>query len=264
MKHSCHGAVVPLSHVRWTATHFMLTACLLARPAFGMQPDDGSSAPLPPSPSAPTPSARAAPEAMDVFCHDHWFAVAQCHNRSSSELRLMFGLDVGVVRMNESGPFGFGNGVGSVTNAGPSWGVRAGVELLPWLAFEARYVGTYAGLESSVSPAGRSGFSQPRGRSARFTAPLPYVHPYVLGGVGYYDVSLAGGDAAKAASPLFSSSQAGIPLGFGLDVPLTWHLSLGAEATYHFQLGESYSLVKTNGIDGGDLSTFDVVARLRL
>ena len=25
---------------------------------------------------------------------------------------------------------------------------------------------------------------------------------------------------------------------------LTWHVSLGAEATYHFQLGESYSLVK--------------------
>jgi hypothetical protein len=71
-------------------------------------------------------------------------------------------------------------------------------------------------------------------------------------------------DAAKAASPLFSSAQAGIPLGFGLDVPLTWHVSLGAEATYHFQLGESYSLVKTNGIDGGDLSTFNLVARVRL
>jgi hypothetical protein len=40
--------------------------------------------------------------------------------------------------------------------------------------------------------------------------------------------------------------------------------SLGAEAAYHFQLGESFSLVKANGIDGGDLTTFDVVARMRL
>ena len=164
-----------------------------------------------------------------------------------------------------SGPFSFGNGIGSVTEAGPSWGVRAGVELLPWLAFEARYVGAYTGLQSSVSPAGALGFLTTAGEIvARFTAPLPYVHPYVLAGVGYYDVALKGGDAAKAASPLFSSSQVGIPLGVGLDVPLTWHVSLGAEATYHFQLGESFSSVQTNGIDGGDVSTFNLVARVRL
>jgi hypothetical protein len=108
-----------MSNVRWMATPCLLTVGLLARPAFGMEP--------------------AAPE--EDFCRSHWFAVAQCHDRPSSELRYMFGLDVGVVRMNESGPFGFGNGIGSVTEAGPSWGVRAGVELLPWLAFEARYVG---------------------------------------------------------------------------------------------------------------------------
>jgi hypothetical protein len=138
-----------MSHLKWIATPCLLTVGLLVRPAFGMEP--------------------AAPEATEDFCHDHWFAVAQCHDRASRGLRLMVGLDVGVVR-----------------------------------------------------------------------------------------------DAAKAASPLFSSAQAGIPLGFGLDVPLTWHVSLGAEATYHFQLGESYSLVKTNGIDGGDLSTFNLVARVRL
>jgi len=230
-------------HVRWMATLCLLTVGLLPRPAFGMEP--------------------VAPE--DDFCRGHWFAVAQCHDRPSSELRFMFGLDVGVVRMNESGPFGFGNGVGSVTQAGPSWGVRGGVELLPWLAFEARYVGAYAGLQSSVSPAGTLGFLTTAGEIvARFTAPLPYVHPYVLGGVGYYNVALTGGDAAKAASPLFSSSQVGIPLGVGVDVPLTWHVSLGAEATYHFQLGESFSSVQTNGIDGGDLSTFNLVARVRL
>jgi hypothetical protein len=177
-----------MSHVRWIATPCLLTVGLLAGPAFGMEPGDGPPGLLP--------------------------------------FRVMVGLDVGVVRMNESGPFGFGNGVGSVTEPGPSWGLRAGVEPLPWLAFEARYVGAYAGLQSSVSPAGTLGFLTTAGEIvARFTAPLPYVHPYVLGGVGYYDVALAGGSGAKAASPMFSSSQPGIPLGVGFDVPLIWHLS---------------------------------------
>jgi hypothetical protein len=167
--------------------------------------------------------------------------------------------------MNESGPFGFGTGVGTVTNAGPAWGVRVGVELVPWLALEARYVGMYTSAQSSVSPSGSVGFLTTGVEAVvRLTAPLPYVHPYIFGGVAYYDVALAGSADAKASSVLFSSTQPGIPLGFGVDVPLTWHISVGAEATYHFMLGESYSNVMTNGIDGGDLSTFDAVVRVRL
>jgi hypothetical protein len=250
--------------VKWIAICCLWTVCLLARPALGMQPD-APPAPPPPSSGVPPAPGNTTPEVTQVSCHDQWFAIAACHDESTSGIRLMFGLDVGVLKMTESGPFGFGNGVGSVTDPGPSWGLRAGVELLPWLAFEARYVGTYAGLQSSVSPAGTLGFLTTAGEiMARFTAPLPYVHPYILGGVGYYDVALVGGDAAKAASPLFSSDQVGIPLGFGVDVPLSWHLSLGAEAAYHFQIGESFSSVKANEIDGGDLTTFDIVARIRL
>jgi hypothetical protein len=90
------------------------------------------------------------------------------------------------------------------------------------------------------------------------------VHPYIFGGPADYDVHLVGSSAAKGGSPLFSSVQPGIALGFGVDVPLTYHLSIGAEATYHFQLGEDYSNDTTNGIDGGDISTFDVVLRVRL
>jgi hypothetical protein len=93
---------------------------------------------------------------------------------------------------------------------------------------------------------------------------LPYVHPYIFGGPADYDVHLVGSSAAKAGSPLFSSVQPGIALGFGVDVPLTYHLSIGAEATYHFMLGEDYSNDTTNGIDGGDISTFDAVLRVRL
>jgi hypothetical protein len=53
-------------------------------------------------------------------------------------------------------------------------------------------------------------------------------------------------------------------LGFGVDVPLTWHLSVGAEGVYHHQSNETYSSDTTNGIDGGDLTTFDIVVRARL
>jgi len=239
----------------------------------------GQSAPPAPPPSSEdtaTPGAElAAPAAAsasvaddvdhDHFCRDHWLAVTRCHDRPWSGPTLVFGVDLGVSKMNESGPFGFDTGVGTVTSAGPAWGVRVGVELLPWLTLEARYVGMYGPVQSSVSPAGSVGFLATGGEAVvRLTAPLPYVRPYVFGGVAYYDVALVGSGEAKADSVLFSSSQPGIPLGFGFEVPLTWHLSVGAEATYHFMLGESYSNVTTNGIDGGDISTFDAVVRARL
>jgi Outer membrane protein beta-barrel domain len=214
--------------------------------------------------ATPAPSVADAAD-HDAFCRDHWLAVTRCHDRPWSGPALVFGADIGVSKMNESGPFGFDTGVGTVTHAGPAWGVRVGVDLFPWLTLEARYVGMYGPVQSSVSPAGSVGFLATGGEAvARLTAPLPYVRPYIFGGVAYYDVALVGSSEAKAASVLFSSSQPGIPLGFGFEVPLTWHLSVGAEATYHFMLGESYSNVTTNGIDGGDISTFNAVVRARL
>jgi hypothetical protein len=205
------------------------------------------------------------PAGDEVFCRDNWFAVRRCHAVRRPRPRLMFGADLGFAKMNESGPFGFESGVGTVTNVGPAWGLRIGVEVSPWLAFEARYVGMDTSIQSSVSPRGSVGFLTTGGEAVlRLTAPFPWVHPYVFAGIAYYDVSLTGSSDAKAGSVLFSSSQPGIPLGFGLDVPLTWHLSIGAEATYHFMLGESYSNNMTNGIDGGDISTFDAVLRVRL
>jgi hypothetical protein len=177
----------------------------------------------------------------------------------------MLGVDLGISAMNETGPFGFGNGVGTATNAGPAWGARAGVELLSWVALEGRYVGMYNAAQSSVSPTGSLGYLTTGGEGVvRLTAPLPFVHPYVFGGVGYYDNSLLGSASARAGSVLHSSSQLGAPMGVGLDVPLTWHLSIGVEATYHFLIHESFSADTTNGIDGGDISTFNAVVRARL
>jgi hypothetical protein len=181
----------------------------------------------------------------------------------------MFGGDLGLSAMTEAGPFGFNKGVGGVTGAGPAWGVRAGVELFSWLGLEARYVGMYNSGQSSVSPTGSVGFLTTGGEAVvRVTAPLPYVHPYIFGGIAYYDVGLIGSSRARAGSVLYSSAQAGIPLGFGFDVPLTWYFSVGLEATYHFQLGENYSTATTTkggaSIDGGDLTTFNAVVRIRL
>jgi hypothetical protein len=208
--------------------------------------------------SAQTGATTPSPEVVKR-CNDQWFAMGECRDRPWTGVEVLFGVDVGLSAMNESGPFGFGNGVGSVTSAGPAWGARVGLELLRWVAVEARYAGMYNPAAASVS---RGGGFLTSGWDAvlRLTAPLPFVRPYVFGGIGYYDVAMGG----SAGSELHSSSQAGIPLGVGVDVPMTYHLSVGAEATYHFQLGEDYSAVTTGAIDGGDLSTFDVVLRARL
>jgi hypothetical protein len=206
---------------------------------------------------------------QDRFCQDHWLAMGPCRERKWAGPELMFGGDLGFSAMTETSPFGFNKGVGGVTGAGPAWSVRAGVELFPWLGLEARYVGMYNSAQSSVSPAGSVGFLTTGGEAVvRLTAPLPYVHPYIFGGIAYYDVALIGSSSARAGSVLYSSSQPGVPLGFGFDVPLSWYLSAGLEATYHFQLGENYSTATTTkggaSIDGGDLSTFNAVVRVRL
>jgi hypothetical protein len=193
------------------------------------------------------------------YCRDHWFALGPCRDRPWSGPQLEVGVALGISAMNESGPLGFHNGVGAVMNAGPAWSVLAGVEVFSWLALEVRYLGMYDSAKSSVSASG--GLLASAGTGVmRFTVPLPYVHPYAFGGIGYYDFHFAG----PSDSVLHSSAQAGIPMGVGIDVPLNYHLSLGAEASYNFQLGESYSDVTVNGIDGGDVTRFDLVLRARL
>jgi opacity protein-like surface antigen len=161
--------------------------------------------------------------------------------------------------MNESGPFGFNNGVGRVTSPGPTWSALAGVEFLPWLALEGRYVGMYDSVSASVSPSGGFLASAVLG-VVRLTVPLPYVHPYGFGGIGYYSFDFTG----PSASVMHSSSEPGVPMGVGVDVPLTYHLSVGAEWSYNFQIGESFAGVSTNKIDGGDVTRFDLVLRARL
>jgi hypothetical protein len=252
-------------------------------PRFAMA--DGTENPTTPPPAAtatengtgPTASPdgsivanRSGEDDADRFCREHWLAMGDCRDRKWTRPELLLGADFGVSAMTETSPFGFNKGVGGVTGAGPAWDVRAGVDFFPWLGLEARYVGMYNAGQRSVSPAGDIGFLTTGIEGVvRFTAPTPYVRPYIFAGIAYYDVSLGGSSQAQEASVLHSSSQPGIPLGFGFDVPLTWYLSADLEATYHFQLGESYSDDTTttkggSGIDGGDLSTFSAGVRVRL
>jgi len=253
---------------------FLVTILAAALSANAALAQDAATRPAPPprvaslSPAeTATPSAAAAPEPSPdrADCRRDWLAMGRCRDRKWTGPEIMLGADFGLSAMTETGPFGLNKGVGGATEAGPSWGVRAGVEILPWLGVEGRYVGMYNSIQTSMSPAGSVGFATTGGEAVlRLTAPLPFVHPYVFGGVGYYDVALAGSSTAQAGTVFHSSSQPGFPMGFGVDVPLTFYLAVDAEATYHYQLHEDYSAVTTNGIDGGDLTTFAVVLRVRM
>lgn len=168
------------------------------------------------APSAAAQEAAPALPDRDVeqvaYCRDQWFAIEGCRDRAWAGPEVVLGGALGVSAMNEHGAFAFNDGVGSVTNAGPAWSILAGVEFFPWLAIEARYVGMYDSAKASVSTAGGQGFLTTAGIAvARLTVPLPYVRPYLFGGVGYYDVAFVG----ASGSVLHSSSQPGIPLGSG-------------------------------------------------
>ncbi len=191
------------------------------------------------------------------YCEAHWFGVGNCWHHRQRRPMLTLGAEFGVGTLVEGGPFGFGSGAGSATQAGPAWGLRAGVDFLPWLGIEGRYIGMYNGAN------GNQGYAMSGGEAVvRLAIPTPFVRPYVFGGIGYYDFSLIGHDASGAFA-FNSTSQPGIPMGVGLEVPLTWHFSLAVEGTFRFQLGENFA--RTNdAIGGADVTTLTGVVKFRL
>ncbi len=176
---------------------------------------------------------------------------------------LTLGLDGGVGATNESGPFGFGTGVGTVTSAGPSWGIRAGVDVYKWIAIEAHYIGIDNHGTNDATPNGSVHMLTSAGTGEfRFTIPFKYVQPYAYLGAGVYHTSITGSSSAKAASPLFSSTEFGTPMGLGIGVPLTGAITFGGEVTYHRLFGEAFA--DNEEIGGGDFTTFNAVLRARL
>ncbi len=173
---------------------------------------------------------------------------------------LVLGIDLGVSHFNEGNPFGFGTGTGSVTHTGPAWGLRAGVEIASWFAVEAHYIGMRNSADDSVSTGGHRGlFTNAIAAELRFTAPTPYVQPYLFIGPGYYSTSVSG---SSTTTELTGSSEIGVPVGVGFQVPLPRGLSLGAEMTYHRFFGESFSA--NEDIGGGEPTSFNAVLRFRL
>ncbi len=208
---------------------------LVAVPALAQEP-----VPPPPPPAAPAPSICPASDEPCLLSH------------------VVLGFELGVGAFEEGQPFAFGEGAGSGTAPGASWGVRIGWEFTRWLAIDAHYLG----LENSIN-AQYSGWGSGRlitnaaMLELRLTLPTPYVQPYVFGGAGLYSMVVSGNGTA-----FNNSFQPGFPAGVGVAVPILYNLSVGAEATYHFQLGESFS--STDAISGGDLTTFNAMLRWRL
>jgi Outer membrane protein beta-barrel domain len=208
-------------------------------------------------------SSAQADEDDAAYCREHWFGVGQCWRRPHHHPVLTWGLELGVGHLNEGHPFAFDDGVGGVTSAGPAWGLRLGVDLLSWLGLEARYFGAFNDGKGIVTVGGDVAYLLSSGELVvRLTLPVPFARPYIFSGIGVYNFQLTGTPAARTASLLNSTTQAGVPIGVGVEFPLSWHFSLAVEATYHFQLGESFSSV--DNIAGGDFSTLTGVMRFRM
>lgn len=200
------------------------------------------------------------------YCRQHWETVGGCFHRVERPRWrpvLTAAAELGASHFNEGGPGSFSDGFGSVTKPGGVWGARIGIDFFSWLGLEARYLGMSNGVHNGLG--GGLDYTTSAGIfDVRIGAPIPYVHPYVFAGIGVYNMHLSGSGSERAASMLNSSTQAGVPTGVGVDVPLNWHLSVGVEAAYHFQLNESYAHTTVNGIDGGDFSTVTGVFRIRI
>ena len=179
--------------------------------------------------------------------------------RACAYPHLVVGADAGVSHFNEGSPFGFQTGTGSATLYGPAWGLRIGAEFTSWFAVEAHYIGMSNRAKAFVSSGGRSSLlTNAIAAELRFTAPTAYVQPYLFFGPGLYSTSVGG---SAASTELTGSTEFGVPIGVGLQVPLPRGISLGAEMTYHRFFSESFS--ENEDIGGGEPLTINAAARFR-
>jgi hypothetical protein len=177
--------------------------------------------------------------------------------------KLSFALEAGASTWNEGGPFGYAEGLGKAASPGPSWGVRFGVELTRWIAVEGHYLGMSNLVNRDVTPSGTIHLiSSAAIAEVRVTLPLPFVQPYLFTGPGIYSTGIAGSESSRNASPFYSSTEFGIPIGVGIAVPVSDCISFGGEMAYHRLFGEA--LADDDEIGGGDLTTFNAVLRFRI
>jgi len=173
---------------------------------------------------------------------------------------LALAIDGGVSHWSEGNPLSFDSGIGSITSTGPTWGARVGVELLPWFAIDAHYIGISNRADASQSVGGRrSLLTNAATAELRFTIPAHYIEPYAFVGAGVYSTKITG---SSTSTPLYGSTEFGMPIGLGFGVPLCPGLSLGAEVVYHRLFGEAFE--DNDDIGGGDPTSASAVLRARL
>jgi len=169
------------------------------------------------------------------------------------------GLEGGAAAFTEH--FDFDKGIGSATHAGPAWGLRGGVDILPWFGVEARYLGFYNEGIGETTVGGKL-LTNAGLATVRFIAPIRYAQPYVFTGVGIYSTNVLGSNAERQATNLRSNVSGGVPIGIGVNVPVHEHVSVGLETVYHRLFNESFD--KVEALSGGDPVTFNGVVNLML
>lgn len=132
-------------------------------------------------------------------------------------------------------------GLGGATYFGPSWGARASVDLFPFLGVDARYLGMWNHGVAATTGSDAGVVTSAGLATLRLIAPLPYAQPYVFSGLGLYGLSVVGNSQDRQASSLRTGVAVGVPIGVGVNVPITRHVSVGGEASFHYLIHESFA-----------------------
>ena len=155
--------------------------------------------------------------------------------------RTSYAIEGGVGAFALGTPLSFGRGIGAVTSGGGVWGVRAGVELLPWLLIEGRYFGMHNAVETALGDAPVQMLTHGALGTVRLAWPGALAVPYVFGGIGYYFTMLSGPASSRQYSGVQPTGSFGLPLGFGGEINIGPILSLGLEVAWHVMLGPRFS-----------------------
>lgn len=183
-----------------------------------------------------TRSLAAVALATGLFASAPAYAIPHASAARGSEQRSPFRFDPEVSFEVQTGMNAFTGGLGIATHVGPSWQARAGLRPFPWLSFGAVYTAGYnAGRREIVGP-GIGLLSNGGYVSVSLIAPLRGpVHPYAGVGIGYGWDTVVGSRSSN--TPLHDTAGAFVPVGFGLDVSLGSHLSVGPQFVYQRTVG---------------------------
>jgi opacity protein-like surface antigen len=114
--------------------------------------------------------------------------------------------------------------------------VRAGYRVHPNVALEARYE-RYMGFETDPNPGHFEGWSA-TGNVKGFILTGRY-QPYLLFGMGYFDLNYPGRNRAGDASP---GDDFAMRFGAGLEGNITEHIAIGPEIAYVLPVGDASDL----------------------